>query len=54
MVAERYGRDRRLHVAYPLKHGPVVLLEDYQGGLGEVLDVKITGVASDRMVMARL
>ncbi|MBN2334879.1 B12-binding domain-containing radical SAM protein [Candidatus Bathyarchaeota archaeon] len=52
VVAERYDRDHRLYVAYPLRHGPVVLLEGFRGDVGDVLDVRITGVASDRMVTA--
>jgi len=52
VVANRYDRDRNYSVAYPMLHGPVVLIVggDFEGG--EVLRVKITGVASDRMVYA--
>jgi hypothetical protein len=52
VVANRYDRDRNYSVAYPMLHGPVVLIVggDFDGG--EVLRVKITGVASDRMVYA--
>jgi radical SAM superfamily enzyme YgiQ (UPF0313 family) len=53
VVAEPYGRDRRYMVAYPLRHGPVVLLEDAEGREGEVLDATVYEVASDRMVRAR-
>jgi len=54
VVAEPYDRDRRYTVAYPLRHGPVVLLKGAEGREGEVLDVTVTGAASDRMVRARL
>ncbi len=54
VVAEPYDRDRRYMVAYPLRHGPVVLLEGAEGRGGEVLDVTVTGAASERMVYARL
>jgi hypothetical protein len=37
-------------VAYPLKHGPVVLIESHQSLEGRVIDVKINGVISERMV----
>ncbi len=52
VVVNRYDRDRNYSVAYPMLHGPVVLIKggDFDGG--EVLRVKITGVASDRMVYA--
>jgi tRNA-2-methylthio-N6-dimethylallyladenosine synthase len=50
VVADRYNRDKRFLVAYPLKHGPVVLIESPQPFEGRVFDVKVTGVASERMV----
>ena len=50
VVAERYNRNRRLLVAYPLKHGPVVLIESHEPLEGRVLDVEVTGVSSERMV----
>ncbi len=53
VVAERYDRDRRLLVAYPLRHGPVVLVESGEPLEGKVLDVEITGIASERMVTGR-
>ncbi len=54
VVAEPYSRDRRFHVAYPILHGPVVLVEQAQGLEGEVVDVEISGVASDRIVRGTL
>jgi radical SAM superfamily enzyme YgiQ (UPF0313 family) len=54
VVAEPYDRDRRYMVAYPLRHGPVVLLEGAEGREGEVLDVTVVEAASERMVRARL
>jgi radical SAM superfamily enzyme YgiQ (UPF0313 family) len=50
VVAEQYSRDHRFHVAYPMLHGPVVLVERAQGLEGEVVDVTVSGVASDRIV----
>ena len=50
VVAERYDRDRRMLVAYPLKHGPVVLIESPELWEGRILDVEVTGVASERIV----
>jgi radical SAM superfamily enzyme YgiQ (UPF0313 family) len=50
VVAERYDRDSRYTVAYPLYHGPVILLEAQNLSEGTVLDVMLTGVASNRMV----
>ncbi len=54
VVAEPYSRDRRFHVAYPMLHGPVVLVEGAQGLEGEVVDVDVSGVASDRIVIGTL
>lgn len=54
VVAEPYARDRRLYVAYPLRHGPVVLLEGANGRVGDVVEVVVSGVVSDRMVRGRL
>ncbi len=54
VVAESYERDRRYHVAYPMLHGPVVLVNGAEGLKGEVVEVEVIGVASDRMVLGRL
>ncbi len=54
VVAEPYSRDRRFHVAYPMLHGPVVLIEGAQGLEGEIVDVGVSGVASDRIVIGTL
>lgn len=53
VVAERYDRDKRMWVAYPLKHGPVVLIESPDGLEGKVIDVEVTGVASERIVRGK-
>lgn len=50
VLAEPYQRNRRLRVAYPLDHGPVVLLEVEEGDIGEILEIAVTKVLSDRMV----
>ena len=50
VVAERYDRDQRFWVAYPMLHGPVVLVNSDNIGAGDVILVEITGVASERMV----
>ncbi|MBT7915632.1 B12-binding domain-containing radical SAM protein [Candidatus Bathyarchaeota archaeon] len=54
VVANRYDRDHRFCVAYPMLHGPVVLVEEVNMDQGEVVDVIITGVASTRMVYGRI
>lgn len=54
VVAEVYDRDRRLMVGYPMKHGPVVLIEDALSLESRVVDVEVMGVVSDRMVKARV
>jgi radical SAM superfamily enzyme YgiQ (UPF0313 family) len=53
VVAERYPRDRHYMVAYPLRHGPVTLVETKESLEYDVLDVEVTGIASERMVCAR-
>jgi radical SAM superfamily enzyme YgiQ (UPF0313 family) len=50
VVAESYDRDPSYTIAYPLYHGPVVLLKAQNLSEGTVLDVMLTGVASNRMV----
>jgi len=46
-VHPRYKRP----VAYPLRHGPVMLLED-EASIGELVEAMITGVKGDHMVTA--
>jgi tRNA-2-methylthio-N6-dimethylallyladenosine synthase len=53
VVAEPYDRDRRLQVAYPMLHGPVVLVEGAEGLIGRIIEVEVTGIVSERMVRAR-
>jgi radical SAM superfamily enzyme YgiQ (UPF0313 family) len=51
VIAEPYERDRKYFVAYPMLHGPVALVEgDFRKG--DVIDVNVTGIASERMVYA--
>ena len=50
VVAEPYDRDPQYTIAYPLYHGPVVLLKAQNLSEGAVLDVMLTGIASNRMV----
>ncbi|MBS7638627.1 radical SAM protein, partial [Candidatus Bathyarchaeota archaeon] len=50
VLAEPYQKNRRLRVAYPLDHGPVVLLEVEEGDIGDILEIAVTRVLSDRMV----
>ena len=54
VIAERYRKNKRFHVAYPLYHGPVVLVEGFEGSEGSVVDVEIVGIVSDRMVRGHL
>ncbi len=49
------GRYRGRALAYPVLHGPVVLLEERAEGLkGMVVEAEITGVVDDRMVRGRV
>lgn len=50
VVAERYDRDQRFWIAYPLKHGPVMLLSGNNYAEGDVVTARITDIASERMV----
>ena len=54
VVANRYDRNRRFWVTYPMLHGPVVLVEGKNFIQGKVFDVKITGIASARMVYGQI
>ena len=50
VVAERYDRDPRFWVAYPLLHGPVMLVKGDKLDEGDVVLTRVIDVASDRMV----
>ncbi len=50
IISEKYGRDKRYNVAYPLYHGPVVLVRTADELIGQITDVKILRTLSDRMV----
>ena len=54
VVANQYNRNRRFWVTYPMLHGPVVLLEGVNFDQGDVVTVRITDVANERMVYGRL
>ncbi|MBS7619288.1 B12-binding domain-containing radical SAM protein [Candidatus Bathyarchaeota archaeon] len=46
VVSEHYKRDPRKYIAYPMLHGPVVLLEAVEGLERRILDAKIvSGIA---------
>jgi len=50
VVAERYDRDPRFWVAYPMLHGPVMLLRGDNLRGGDIVSTRVIEVASDRMV----
>lgn len=54
VVAEKYDRNPKYYVTYPLYHGPVVLVEGKDGLEGKIIDVKIIGKASDRTVYGQI
>jgi radical SAM superfamily enzyme YgiQ (UPF0313 family) len=54
VISETYPKDRTYHVAYPLYHGPVVLVKDVQELEGEIVDVFISGMISDRIVRGEI
>jgi radical SAM superfamily enzyme YgiQ (UPF0313 family) len=51
IIAEQYNRDLNYLVSYPINHGPVVLIKGEKELVGKILDVKIKGVASDRIII---
>ena len=53
VIAEPYDRDRRFYIAYPMLHGPVVLVEGADMSAGDVFRVVVEEVVSDRMVRGR-
>lgn len=54
VIASSYPRKRGYIVAYPLYHGPVVLLRASSKFIGCIARVRITKVLSDRMVLGSL
>ena len=54
VVACRHPRREGYLVAYPMKHGPVVLLRGSEGLIGAVLTVRITSVISERVVLGEV
>jgi len=52
--ANRRLKEDLLHVAYPMLHGPVVLVEGVEGRAGDVFRVVVEEVVSDRIVKGRL
>jgi radical SAM superfamily enzyme YgiQ (UPF0313 family) len=50
IVDGRYPKDRRLHVAYPMPHGPVVLVEGAEGLKGRLVEAVVTSILSERLV----
>jgi radical SAM superfamily enzyme YgiQ (UPF0313 family) len=54
VVAEPYRKKRDFLVAYPMKHGPVILIDYVEGLIGNVVDLVVTDIQSDRMVKATL
>ena len=54
VLAQEYDRDRSYVVAYPLQHGPVVLVRDARSMIGESHEAVIERVVSERMVGGRI
>jgi len=52
VIAQQYNRDRKFMIGYPLYHGPVVVVEGLFNE-GDIIDVEITKIISDRMVQGR-
>lgn len=51
IVDGRYVKDRRFHVAYPMPHGPVILLKGVDGFEGRMVEVEVTSITTERLMM---
>jgi len=49
IIDGKYPKDRRFHVAYPMPHGPVILLKNADGLEGKTVEVTITSITSERV-----
>lgn len=54
VMAEPYNRDRSFTVAYPLYHGPVVLVKGGKDQIGKVAIIIVNRVVSERLVEGRI
>ncbi len=54
IVVNKYHKDKRFNVAYPLPHGPVILIKNADKYYGFRVKVKIVKVASERTVLGRI
>lgn len=54
VIASRYNRNPHYLVAYPIKHGPVVLVRASARFIGAIAAVRISDVISDRLVCGEL
>jgi radical SAM superfamily enzyme YgiQ (UPF0313 family) len=54
VIAEQYDRDKNYLVAYPMSHGPVVLIEGDTNLVRKIVSVEIVELASERIVYGRL
>lgn len=53
VLAEPYKKNRKFFVAYPMLHGPVVLVEREGCKAGEIIDIEVENIISDRLVKGR-
>jgi radical SAM superfamily enzyme YgiQ (UPF0313 family) len=54
IIAGKYHTNPDLLVAYPLVHGPVILVKGNSNLIGRLCDIRITKVISDRLVEGRI
>jgi len=54
IVVGRYHKNRKYNVAYPIPHGPVILLEDADKYYGFKVKVEIVDVISERLVKGKI
>ena len=52
VIAQQYNRDKKFMISYPFYHGPVVLVTAMFNE-GDIVDVEITKIISDRTVQGR-
>ena len=54
IIAGKYHKNPDLLVAYPLVHGPVILVKGNSNLIGKLCDIRITRVISDRLVEGKI
>ncbi|MDK6027772.1 radical SAM protein [Ignisphaera sp. 4213-co] len=54
IIAHKYGKKKGYLIAYPMKHGPVVIVKGSSSLIGHRVTIRITNVISDRVVFGEI